>query len=153
MDAYPQGKAGTTRTAEGERFECTLWSDVIRLEGAEAIAWYEHDFYAGLPAVTRHTLGRGTAYYLGTGPAAAYMAGLLGSICDAVGVSAPLDVPPDVEVTERHTAEHSYLFILNHGEEEAAVELPTSAVDLLVNGDPTTLHRIQPGGVAIVAMR
>jgi beta-galactosidase len=52
FDPYPEGR--TNRALAGEAsFGCDLWSDLIDLEGAEALASYGEDFYAGRPAVTR----------------------------------------------------------------------------------------------------
>ncbi|MCE3198913.1 beta-galactosidase trimerization domain-containing protein [Paenibacillus sonchi] len=42
------------------------WCGILRLEGAEPIAWYEDDFFAGAPAVTVNRFGAGKLYYIGT---------------------------------------------------------------------------------------
>lgn len=36
------------------------------LEGAKALASYEEDFYAGMPAASKNTYGKGTTYYIAT---------------------------------------------------------------------------------------
>ncbi|QYR22656.1 beta-galactosidase trimerization domain-containing protein [Paenibacillus sp. sptzw28] len=33
--------------------------------GAETVAWYEDDFYAGKTAVKVHSYGKGKVYYMG----------------------------------------------------------------------------------------
>ncbi len=48
---------------EGE-FEAKELCDLIQLEGAEAIAQYTNDFYAGKPALTVNQFGEGEAYYI-----------------------------------------------------------------------------------------
>ena len=58
---------------------------MIDLEGAEAIAHFAHDFYAGRPAITRHRYGAGYAYYVGTNPEDSYFASLLIQICTEAG--------------------------------------------------------------------
>ncbi len=35
-------------------------------EGAEVLATYESDFYAGMPAVTKNSYGKGHVYYVAT---------------------------------------------------------------------------------------
>jgi beta-galactosidase len=40
-----------------------LWSERVRLAGAQAVASYADGPLAGHPAVTRHRYGRGTAWY------------------------------------------------------------------------------------------
>jgi beta-galactosidase len=46
------------------RFAVRDYADLLHLEGAEAVATYDADFYAGRPALTRRALGRGEAWYL-----------------------------------------------------------------------------------------
>ena len=47
-------------------YHCRLLCDRIHPEGAEVLATYGEDFYAGEPAVTVNQFGRGEAYYLAT---------------------------------------------------------------------------------------
>ena len=49
-------------------YPCDLWCDLIQLEGAQALATYGEDFYAGRPAITEHRLGAGRALYVATRP-------------------------------------------------------------------------------------
>ena len=57
--------SNTIRTKQGNTFTCSQWCDVLSPEGAEPIAWYEDNFFAGEPAATRHKLGQGQIIYLG----------------------------------------------------------------------------------------
>ena len=54
------------RTSDGRGLRSTFWCDVVRLEGAEALATYADDYFAGSAAVTSHRHGEGTAFYVGT---------------------------------------------------------------------------------------
>ena len=47
-------------------YDCRLLCDRIHAEGADVLATYSSDFYAGEPAVTRNAFGDGFAYYLAT---------------------------------------------------------------------------------------
>jgi beta-galactosidase GanA len=118
------------------RFTCALWSDLsdlIELEGADALATYEHDFYAGRPAVTRHTFGQGAAYYLGTRPEAAYFERLLPEICGGEPLL-PVEATPTVEVTRRVKAGETFWFVLNHS--ASPVELPvTRPLENMLTGE------------------
>ncbi len=131
FDPYAPGQSNGLIAADGGRDMCDLWSDVIHLEGAEAIATFAHDFYAGRPAITRHAYGAGIAYYVGTRPAEEYLARLLEGICRDGGVSAPLDAPPGVEVTRRVAGEASFLFALNHTVNTVDLSLPRPSADAL----------------------
>jgi beta-galactosidase len=93
---------------------CTLWADVIQLEGAEAVATFTEDFYAHQPAITRNALGQGLAYYVGTQPEASFLRAFLAEICMDCGVRPPMRVPAGVEVTTRTNEHGEFLFLLNH---------------------------------------
>lgn len=60
------------RNAEGRTFAAKQWCDLLELRGAEPIAWYDNDFYEGVPAVTVNKLGKGEVYYVGTWPEPSY---------------------------------------------------------------------------------
>ena len=51
---------------QGVEYPATVLCDLLHLEGAEALATYQKDFYADMPAVTRNTFGKGATYYVGT---------------------------------------------------------------------------------------
>ena len=52
-----------------EEYSCDFLCGIIHPEGgAEVLATYEDDFYAGIPCVTCNTFGKGKAYYIGTQP-------------------------------------------------------------------------------------
>jgi beta-galactosidase len=63
---YAESQMNEIRAADGRRFGCSQWSDVIHLHGAESIANYLHDYYAGFPAITRHPFGQGVSFYMST---------------------------------------------------------------------------------------
>ncbi len=62
-------------------FRCSLLCDLIHAEGAEVLAEYGSDFYAGRPVLTRNRFGRGTAWYVATDPEPSFLDGLIGHIC------------------------------------------------------------------------
>ncbi len=137
-------------TRDGAAYSCDLWADLVHLEGAEHLASFAEGFYAGTPAVTRHTSGAGTAYYLGTRPEERYTRLLLAQICRETGVSAPLEAPPGVEVVRRKTEEASFLFVLNHNAESAEVRLDGPVRDLLTGEKHEGALALDPLEVAVL---
>ena len=75
---FPEGHEGTIRAAPGKVWNCSIWSEVVALRGAEAMATFEGGICKGLAAVTRNEVGAGAAYYLATRPAQSFMADLPG---------------------------------------------------------------------------
>lgn len=145
-----KGEKNRIATEQGGAYGCDLWADLIQTEGAEPLAHYENDFYAGTPAITRHAFGGGTAYYLGTRPEEAYMTRLLLQACEEVGVKPPLEVPTGVEVVRRRNEKSSFLFLLNHNGEEVSLPLDDSTKDMLT-GDSQRFHlTLEPLGVTVL---
>lgn len=111
---------------------CTLWADIIHLEGAETLATFTEDFYAHTPAITRNAVGRGLAYYVGTQPEAAFLRAFLAEICVDCGVRSPMRAPAGVEVTARLNDHGEFLFLLNHNPTMQFVDIgPRIRRDLL----------------------
>lgn len=61
------------------------------------------------------------------------------------------DLPDGVQAVRRHGDDGSYLLLLNHGGEPAAVDLPAPRVDLLADSrDPVDSVTLPPRGVAVL---
>ncbi|NUP79937.1 MAG: beta-galactosidase [Nonomuraea sp.] len=110
----------------------SLWSEVIHLEEAEAMAHYQD----GGPALTRNTLGGGTAWYVSTQLGDPGYARLLAA-AGLAGTGIPgLDV---VRQGDRY-------FVINHTSEKQPV--PIDGVDL-ISGMPVT-GDLAPGAFAVL---
>ena len=122
---WPLGLDETRKIKLGRRqtpFIGRRWSEVIHPDGAEVLATFDEGHLQGLPAFTRHALGKGTAFYLGTRLDDAGLAAILGGIGGELGLKAPINAPPGIEVTLREKDGTSFLFLLNHTGK--AVRLP-----------------------------
>jgi len=131
-------------------YACDRWCDLLRLEGATALATYGEDFYAGRPAITEHRFGRGRALYVATRPEQALVNALVGRLLDDAGVAAPLDAPAGVEVTRREAAGRAYTFVLNHNDLPAHVALPAPMRDLLTGATHAGTLETPARGVSIL---
>jgi beta-galactosidase len=131
---------------DGKRYSCELWSDSIELEDAEAVAVFDDGWLAGRPAVTR----KGSAWYVGTRLDAAGMAAIVGTLAEESGAATPLAVPRGVEVVRREGDGRAFLFLLNHGAEEASVELDRRYSDVLTGAELSGTLRLEPFGVAVL---
>ena len=149
-DFVPMATGETNRldTTDGE--SCDLWADLIHLEGAEPLASYTGDFYAGTPTVTRNIYGEGTAYYLGTRPEERYTKSLLQRVCEEAGVRPTAEVPPGVDAVRRKTEDASFLFVLNHTREAVRVSLPVPGRDLLTGKEHASKLVLGPLEVAVL---
>ncbi|MEK3902449.1 beta-galactosidase trimerization domain-containing protein [Paenibacillus sp. FSL R7-0179] len=101
------------RDAEGNLYACSQWCDILRLESAQPIAWYEDDYYAGVPAATVNRFGAGKVYYIGTYPGENYWLKLLGDIALDAGLEQFEELPEGVQVFKRTGENRELLFLLN----------------------------------------
>ncbi|MFF8593071.1 beta-galactosidase [Streptomyces sp. NPDC015220] len=135
---------------EGEGVECagglrgTLWSEEI--EAADTVAEtvpYEGGELDGLPAVLR----RGRAWYVSTLPEPAALRALLTRVTDGAGARPVLDgLPAGVEAVRRG----GLLFLLNHGREPVAVDVPGAHRDLLTGAAVTDRITLGRHGAAVL---
>jgi beta-galactosidase len=134
-------------------YACSFWAEVVRPEGAEVLATFEKDFYAGKPAITRHTFGRGEAWYLATELEAGFYEDLIHMLASRAGLKPVLDVPANVEVCERSGDGKRFLFLLNHNAEPVALHLGgLHGRELLTNLPATENWTLAPYGVAIFSL-
>ena len=101
---------------DGAEFGAGLWSDVIRLDGADALATYLDDWLAGAPAVTEHRFGQGSAIYVGTRLDEAGTAWVVDRAIRTAGVEGAPDAPVGVEIVRRVGETRTWTFVLNHSE-------------------------------------
>jgi beta-galactosidase len=113
---------------------CDHWCDLLHLDGAKALGTFNGDFFAGRPAVTRNTHGRGAAYYLGTRLDAAGLDLLLDRVTKEAGVEPAVRTPAGVEVTVRESKGRRFLFLLNHTDRVVKVALGRQRGRELITG-------------------
>ena len=149
--ACPGEATVEVRFASGPRATGTVWSELIELGGAEALALFSGGVVDGRPAITRNSFGGGEATYLGTRIEPPAMARLLGAACARAGVRAVADMPDGIEAVRRQVRGRSFLFLLNH--RDAAVDVPVAQAGTnLVDGAQVHpgLIRLLPRGVAVL---
>lgn len=148
--ALAEGQTGSITASDGRQLGCELWRDVIRLDGAQALAGYTDGTLAGVPAVTRYQFGKGRSFYAGTQLGQDELAWLLDQALGEAGVKPVLDAPDGVEVTRRSDGTHDWLFVLNYSDQAVEVGLPGDGVDLISGAAVSGSIRLGPVEVAIM---
>jgi beta-galactosidase len=144
------GERTSIRAADGREFPATTWADVIRLEGAEPMAEFAADFYAGGPAIARRSVGQGEAIYVGTVLEEAGLEWLLEIAAAAAGLERRTRPLREVEILHRRNEHGRFQFILNHGASEFRADIDAPGVDLLTGRQCEGSVAVRAGGVAIV---
>ena len=112
--------------ADGTEVPCNLLCDVMHLEGAECLATYAEDFYAGTPAVTKNQFGKGYTYYIGTNMNGDGIAKVLDMAVAQADVSSVIQEETELEVTCRKADNCTYYFVLNFKDKD--IEVPSCFV-------------------------
>lgn len=127
------------------------WAEDLEVTTAEAVATYADGPAAGLPAVTRREVGSGTAWYVATRLDADGTDALVETLVAESGVERLPGAGPLVEVTRRVGDDASWLFVINHGEDPAEVDV--AGHDLVAGRDVDGDLVVAAGGVAVVRER
>lgn len=113
-DALPPGRSNAVRFPDHPgAVNCEHICEIVHLEQAQPVGAYMHDFYAGRPAVTRNTFGRGEAWYLATAMATEWLSTFLLERCTNAGAGPILRTPRGVEASLRSADDQKTLFIIN----------------------------------------
>ncbi|MEE1619597.1 beta-galactosidase [Brachybacterium sp. J153] len=127
-----------------------LWSERTHLEGARAVRTWADGPLHGWPAVTRHEVGEGAAWYVAARPSVAGLEALLEEIADAAGVEPAVPgLHRDVEAVRRFAEDGTtYLFVLNHSDRDQVVQV--DGRDLLTGHTADGAFTVPAGGVAVI---
>ncbi|MFF7376735.1 beta-galactosidase [Streptomyces massasporeus] len=134
---------------DGTELTADVWTEFVVPRGAETVLTYADGLTAGRPAVTRHRLGEGTAWYVSTRLGADGLDALLGRAGEDARLTPRADVPRDVEVVRRTGASGTYLFAVNHTASDVKVPLEAAGTELLT-GEPATGRLAVPAGAVRV---
>ncbi|MEU7654059.1 beta-galactosidase [Micromonospora taraxaci] len=143
---FPLREGEQVRLDDGSTAD--VWTEWLHAEGAEVLASYTDGPLPGVPALTRHPVGDGAAWYVGTRLDELATDRLVARLVDEAGVRPAAPAPTGVEVVRRRDGDRTWLFVLNHT--DAEVRLPATGVELLT-GTPCAGELTVPAGeVAVV---
>ncbi len=127
------------------------YAELVHLRGASALATYETEFYAGLPALTVNTYGKGKAYYQAFRDEGDFKRTALQQILHDLKIEGaiPERQNPYITAHKRTDGDTEYLFVENYGEkEEKEVNLGAEYIDF-ESGEPTNCITLNGYGVKI----
>jgi beta-galactosidase len=138
----------------GEPLVCgsTTVFDLVLPQGADVVGTYGADFYAGTAAVTRHRVGAGEAWYVGTCLDGDGLAWVLRRAASRHGLVGPYAATPGLEHAVRETGGRRVEFLLHHGDEAVDVPAHADGSDLLTGrriARGETLH-LEPTDVLVL---
>lgn len=125
-----------------------LWTEDLRLEGAEPVSRYVNGPQVGVPAVTRNAYGDGVAWYVATRTDPATTSALVRRVVDEAGVVPALSTTPGLEVVRRRADDTSWFFAMNHTDEPQVLRV--SGFDLVGNCPVVDQVELGPGATAVI---
>lgn len=126
-DSLPEGMH-TVVSYNGKEYKAINICDILHANTAQTLGKYESDFYAGTPAVTVNSYGKGKAYYVAFADSGEFEENFISDITDGIICDAPAFVIPDgVSVRKRG----EYIFIMNFSDSEQTVILDKEYTDIL----------------------
>ena len=123
------GKSGL----EGE-YETSKLCEIINVKAAEVLGRYKEDFYAGSPAFTVNSYGKGRAYYQATFMNSEFSDKFYSALCKELCIRKCLeaDLPHGVTTGMRTSEDGTeYIFIQNFMNETREIILPYPLRDLI----------------------
>lgn len=144
LSMSPDNQLGLTGTFESHEI-CEL----IHAEGAEVLGVYTDSFYAGQPALTVNSFGKGKAYHMATRLKTDFLQAFYTKVIEQTGVAKAMNtyLPQGVTVQVRTDGETDYVFVMNFsGQSEQIIldgrnytyletnESVEGVIDLPVNG-------------------
>ena len=159
IDGLHDGQTNSIEMAVGNELGLTKeyvaheLCDVIHLEGADALAYYKEDFYAGLPALTVNQFGEGKAYYIASRNNGEFHLDLFMKLVEELGLKKVIEgkLPEGVTAQSRTDGENDYIHLFNFSREAKEVELLDSVYTDLIEGTPVpTKIVLAPFGVRLL---
>ncbi len=130
-------------------WQADVWTEPVQVVGAETLATYVDGPAAGVPALTRHDVGAGSAWYVSCRLAQEACDALVARLLDEVGLAPRAGMVPGVEAIRRTAADGtSWLFVINHTAEP--VRVAGRGVDLLSQREADGQVQVDAGSVAVV---
>jgi len=149
-DYMSRDPAESVQIGDGVEGELHGWYEELELATATPLATYVTGPFAGTAAIAERVLDAGRAVYVGGVGDAATLSALYRLLCGRAGVPL-LDVPGEVEaVPLARTDGKHVLALLNHAEEERAVELGSGDWNARLGSRAGTRVVLEPFGVALV---
>jgi beta-galactosidase len=131
------------------------WAEMLILEGAQGLAYYDHPFFGQYPAITRNHFGKGTLTYEGTVLSNKLQGKVLLDVLQAAGLTGPdQQLPASVHVkhgTNRNGKIIRY-FMNYSGAPQTFAYAYRAGEDLLTQGGVAASQRItlKPWDLAII---
>ena len=125
---------------------------IIHPEGADVLATYSDDFFAGRPALTVNEYGKGKAYYIASRNENRFLTDFYSQLISSISLERALqvDLPDGVSAQLRTDGQTRYIFLMNFNDYEVKTELDQTYEELLTNETLTGSILLEKYGVKVL---
>ncbi len=117
----------------GQRYRAYELCELIHARGAQVLATYAQDFYAGRPALTLRRRGKGSAYFMAARCEQAFLDDFYESLLQGIDIPGvvPGPLPTGVSACARTDGLEEFVFLMNFLGKDARVDTGRGGTDLL----------------------
>lgn len=131
-------------------YECGFICALLEKITAQTVGSYTADFYAGTPALTRNSFGKGECWYLAARPEQKMLEDLYETLVDSTGICRICkDLPQGVSVSSRVRGETEYVFYMNFNADTVCVK-KVCGEELISGTTADGELRLAPLGFAVI---
>jgi beta-galactosidase len=118
-------------------YEAHDYFSLVHPEGAEVLAKFGEDFYAGMPALTLNYFGRGQAYYMASRNEECFLDDFYSKLMSKLQLKPSLDaeLPQGVTAQQRSDGSNRYVFVMNFNPFPATIVLDATPYTDLLSGE------------------
>jgi beta-galactosidase len=131
-----------------------VWVDMLLVETAKPLAYYDHPFFGKYPALTRNAFGKGTVTYQGTVLSQALEEKVVAAVLKTAGIAPEAGLPPKVRVRQAVARDGKALrFYLNFSDEPQSFAYAHGAGMELLSGKPVAAGQrltLAPWDLAVI---
>ncbi len=134
-------------------YKAKMFCDLVHTEGSRVLATYGQDFYAGRPAVTVNTFGKGRAFYVASRNDGRFLEDLTGRLAADLGIEPALKatLPEGVTAQLRTDGQRRFVFLLNFTTAAQTVELGGQQARDMLTGDACgSTIQLDPHGSQVI---
>ncbi|MFD8153090.1 beta-galactosidase [Streptomyces sp. NPDC059720] len=151
VDEYLPLRTGDTALLE-DGTAVRRWTERVESRGCATVLRFADTADGGParggPAVTRHTYGRGTAWYTAARLPVPALRTVVRDVCETAGAHPVVEAPPGLEAVRRTGDRHAYLFLINHTPQTVRVRVDGTALAGAELADGRAV--VPAGGVVVI---
>ena len=126
IDALAPEQKNSLIFSDGIEVSCGFLCELIHLEGAQGLAYYQDDFYQGMPAYTKNVFSQGKVFYLGTRSQMG-LNKVLSQVVEEAHLHANVQEQTDLEIVTRYKEGTTFYFLMNF--KDRPLEIPSCFID------------------------